>query len=309
MDQTRRCDDLGMERIVVGMDGSATAAEALRWAVEEGMIRHLPVTAVLAWSLIDQHHADESVAFEPAYGEADAAAALDAYVASALGDEAAAIVWKDVVCERPAPALVRSAESASLLVVGSRGLGGFRGLLVGSVSQECLHHFACPVVIVRPGARSDDERRRIVVGIDGSATSRRALGWALDEARARQCEIEVVHSWSLPYGYGYPAPLPLDPTAVAAAAATLVDSAIADADTSGLAHPVERILISGPSPGGALLVRAEAADLVGGRLSRRRRLSRNGARFVGPSDRPPRSLHCGGRPCGSEAGAVTDNAT
>ncbi|HQF94550.1 MAG TPA: universal stress protein, partial [Microthrixaceae bacterium] len=133
-----------MERIVVGMDGSARAANALRWAVEEGSVRRLPVVAVLCWSMLDQHHVDDSVEFDPDYSEQDAVAALDAFVTSAVGPDVAAAVEREVVCERRGAGLLAAASGAALLVLGSRGLGGFRGLLMGSVSQQCLHHAPCP---------------------------------------------------------------------------------------------------------------------------------------------------------------------
>lgn len=251
-----------MERIVVGMDGSARAANALRWAVEEGSVRQLPVVAVLCWSMLDQHHVGDSVEFDPNYSEQDAVEALDAFVTSAVGPDAAGAVEREVVCERRGAGLLAAAAGEALLVLGSRGLGGFRGLLMGSVSQQCLHHAPCPVAIVRP---LDPDRwvdRRIVVGLDGSANSRQALDWALDEARARGCAIEVVHTWAQPYAYGYPTPVPLDPAPVEARAREMVERCVDDADTTGLAGPVEVIVTSGGSPAAALLVRAEAADLV-----------------------------------------------
>ena len=251
-----------MERIVVGMDGSTKAAEALRWAVEEGTVRLLPVTAVMAWSLLDQHHVDDSIEFDAGYSETDAVAALAHYVEEAVGSTAASTVWKEVVCERPAAGLLATAADAALLVLGPRGLGGFRGLLLGSVSQHCLHHASSPVAIVRGAPPAGASRRRVVVGIDGSETSRRALDWGLDEARARQCPIEVVHSWTPPYAYGYPTPIALDPSEAEARAKDMVASFVSAADTAGLPHPVEQIVVSGGSPAGALLVRADGADLV-----------------------------------------------
>jgi nucleotide-binding universal stress UspA family protein len=78
-----------------------------------------------------------------------------------------------------------------LLVVGARGLGGFRRLLLGSVSEQCLHHASYPVAVVRtsPAPAGADASPRVVVGVDGSAASQRALVWAVDEARARQVPL------------------------------------------------------------------------------------------------------------------------
>ena len=77
---------------------------------------------------------------------------LDRVVREELGDEVAEQVERVALAEAPAPALLREAEEADLLVVGSRGLGGFKGLLVGSVSQQVTTHAPCPVLVVPPPA-------------------------------------------------------------------------------------------------------------------------------------------------------------
>lgn len=80
--------------------------------------------------------------------------------------------------------MLEASAGEAMLVVGDRGLSGFRGLLLGSVSQQCASHSTVPVVIVRePTTRP--ERERIVVGVDGSANSNGALCWAVEEARRR----------------------------------------------------------------------------------------------------------------------------
>jgi nucleotide-binding universal stress UspA family protein len=158
-----------MGRIVVGVDGSEGAAAALRWAVQEGGYRRdATVVAVLAWSLLDQHHPDGRT-FSPTYGPTEARQALAIYVERARAGEAteaaegeagvapnaAAAVELEVVNDLPARALLDASARADLLVVGARGLGGFRGLLLGSVSQQCAHHAPCPVVIIRPQPEDD----------------------------------------------------------------------------------------------------------------------------------------------------------
>jgi nucleotide-binding universal stress UspA family protein len=135
--------------IVVGVDGSAAAGDALAWAVEEGRLRGVPVVAVMAWGLLDQHLAGATAGFDPGYDEQDARAALDRYVLEAVGEDLAASVERRVVSDLPGRAMLDAAAEAQLVVVGSRGLGGFRGLLLGSVSQQVAHHAPCPVVIVR----------------------------------------------------------------------------------------------------------------------------------------------------------------
>jgi nucleotide-binding universal stress UspA family protein len=132
--------------VVVGVDGSDHAAKALRWAQAEADRRATELTAVLAWGLFNQHHIEADAAFDPKYGAADARAALD-HALGALGDvsEVRAMVVNDL----PARGLVEAGRTAELLVVGARGLGGFRDLLLGSVSHRCLTHSLCPTVVVR----------------------------------------------------------------------------------------------------------------------------------------------------------------
>lgn len=187
-----------MARFIVGVDGSDNSADALRWASREAQVRGATVTALLAWNFLDQYHLDEDTTFDPDYGEDEAWRALEAAVQRALG-ERAADVQLEVVCDLPATALLDASEDADLLVVGARGLGSFRGLVLGSVSQRCLEHATCPVMVVHgtPGARAAHDR--VVVGVDGSEPSATALGWAVEEARLRGAALEVVHAWDVPY--------------------------------------------------------------------------------------------------------------
>lgn len=132
--------------IVVGVDGSTDSQRALRWAAQEARTRGARLKVVLVWSYLDQ----EPAGFDPAYGEQAARRSLDAAVA-ALGAESAGVDLEPVlVCDLPARGLLDAARGADLVVVGSRGLGGFTGLLLGSVSQQVTQHAPCPVVVV-PG--------------------------------------------------------------------------------------------------------------------------------------------------------------
>jgi nucleotide-binding universal stress UspA family protein len=251
-----------MEGIVVGVDESAGAAHALRWAAREGRLRDLPVTAVMAWGFLDQHHAVPDAPFDSNYSAADARDALDTIVAGILGPEVSARTGRATPNELPAAALLEAAEGADLVVVGARGLGGFRGLLIGSVSQHVLHHADVPVAVIR-GEVVDppDGDERIVVGVDGSATSLRALAWALDEARLRRAAVEVVHTWQVPtivspYGeYGA-----LD-TSLEPAARQVLDDVMATADVHDVPTPIVQTVASG-SAARAILDAARDADLV-----------------------------------------------
>ena len=256
-----------MAHIVVGVDGSEQSAEALRWASRAAALRDAPLTAVLAWGFLDQHHTIVGDPFDPEYGSKDAEAALDAYVVAALGPDDAARVERKVVCDLAAAALLGAAETADLLVVGARGLGGFRGLLLGSVSQHCVHHATCPVAIIRGAhaARPDADvgTPRVVVGIDGSTGARQALRWAIAEARFRGAVLDVVHAWHPPYlgGHPYAVPVP-DPDLYEGAARQVLHDALAAEDVTGLSRPVEEILTLAGSAASALLEASKGADLI-----------------------------------------------
>ncbi len=141
-----------METIVVGVDGSECSRAALRFAVAEARLRQARLRVVHAWAVppVSTYHEAEHAIRTDFDGIHDAARALlDEIVDEALGDDSDIVVEKSVVEGPPAAALVAAARNAELLIVGSRGLGGFKALLLGSVGQQCAHHAPCPIVIVR----------------------------------------------------------------------------------------------------------------------------------------------------------------
>ena len=256
-----------MEGIVIGMDGSSGSATALRWARRESLIRGWPLTAIMTvrGGARAGRRPGGDAGLDVDRDVMGVEATLEAAVVEAIGEDAAAEVRRHVSRDRPVPALLAAAAGAELLVVGARGHGGFRRLLLGSVSDQCLHHAPCPIAIAHdlpaPPAFHDGGER-IVVGIDGSDVARRALAWALDEARARKARIEVIHAWQPLALTGAPfAPLGGEIEALTGAAECVMDEAMARADTSGLAVPPERTIVcSGPAA--AVLEAAKGADLV-----------------------------------------------
>lgn len=135
--------------LVVGVDGSEGSLRALRWALDEARVRKTRVRAVLAWSYLDQ----PGGTFDAGYDEDAARAHLDTVLEAVASEAGDVDLERRVVCDLPARALLAEAADADLVVVGSRGMGGFKGLLLGSVSQQLVHHAPCPVVVI-PG----DER-------------------------------------------------------------------------------------------------------------------------------------------------------
>lgn len=140
-------------RIVVGVDGSPSSRTALSWAVRQAELTGATVEAVIAWHYPVMFGATP---FAPmGWDDAD----FGGYAATVLGDAISQTIDPDsrvkvssTVREGdPAQVLLDAAIGADLLVVGSRGHGGFTEALLGSVSQHCVHHARCPVVIVRAG--------------------------------------------------------------------------------------------------------------------------------------------------------------
>lgn len=133
--------------IVVGVDGSPASKAALRWAVWQAGLADGGITALMAWDapLIYNWEAPGLEDFATI-----TAKNLNAVIKEVAGDSEVEIS-REVAQGHPARALLDAAESsnADLLVVGNRGHGGFAEALLGSVSQHCVHHARCPVVVVR----------------------------------------------------------------------------------------------------------------------------------------------------------------
>ena len=151
----------GIGRIVVGVDGSEHARRTLQWAVDEARLRKWVVIAVHAHAIPTLYVAPDPVlGATPPIPDPEITKRLEEAAERLLADELDQVASDDVTIESrvvtgSAPdALLSAAREGDLLVVGSRGLGGFKGLLLGSVSQQVVHHAPCPVVIV-PQAERD----------------------------------------------------------------------------------------------------------------------------------------------------------
>jgi nucleotide-binding universal stress UspA family protein len=148
--------DQDQKRIVVGIDGSEPSRRALRWAVDEARLRGAALTLVYAWPA-PYYVPGPNVQIDPEFDQNEPA--VDLELANGLvedelerlGDLVAGIpIDRRVGQGQPVPMLLDAAEGAEMLVVGSRGRGGFKSLVLGSVSQQCILHATCPVVVMRP---------------------------------------------------------------------------------------------------------------------------------------------------------------
>ena len=138
--------------VVVGHDGSGCSQETLQWAAKLAERANWPLHVVRSWRMVT---APRPASWEPGYVppmtdyEQAVLDDLRSDVVEALGAERARAVHCQVVHLAPVKALIQAGRNADLLVVGSRGRGGFAGLLLGSVSDQVVHHASCPVTVVR----------------------------------------------------------------------------------------------------------------------------------------------------------------
>jgi nucleotide-binding universal stress UspA family protein len=145
------------QRIVVGVDGSPVSRAALRWAVDQARLTGATVDAVIAWQIPESMSRQEWAPLlvdEPRLGVL-AETELTEAISEVAGQEPDVTINPVVVRGWPAEVLLTAAEGADLLVVGSRGRGGFTSALLGSVSQNCVHHATCPVLIIRTPKNHD----------------------------------------------------------------------------------------------------------------------------------------------------------
>jgi nucleotide-binding universal stress UspA family protein len=185
--------------IVVGYDGSAHAADALTWAAAEAARAHLPLQVVhVQRTIVDRFVvSDRPQDLEPRAGDEVLADAVERVYAV---DPDVEVTTQLTEHESVAAVLTEASARARLLVVGSRGRGGFAGVVLGSVSLTVATHAHCPVVVVRRHAEAaaPPARRPVVVAVDGSPTSARAVDFAFDQASRLGAPLVAVHAWELP---------------------------------------------------------------------------------------------------------------
>ncbi|MFG1699602.1 universal stress protein [Nonomuraea sp. NPDC049309] len=173
--------------IVVGVDGSTPSHAAVEWAAADARRRRLPLRLV---HVCEQRRGS---AEGLKYCEGTLQAAADRARAAGAQEVVTELLEGNVV-----ETLLGQAVTGDSVVLGSRGVGGFAGLALGSVSLAVAGHAEGPVVVVRAGAETAAGHGKIVVGDDGSDTAREALRYAVEQARARDATVLVVYAWSQP---------------------------------------------------------------------------------------------------------------
>lgn len=268
-----------MGRIVVGVDGSKCAEEALDWALEEAGRRGLDVEVVLAWQ-VPAIALATPVPYESLDPDGRLAAEARTTVTEIVdgarerGAIPAGVEVSSRAVEGPAArSLVSAAQDAAMLVTGRRGTGGFARMLLGSVALAVLHHAVCPVALVPPDWRSPEDEAgsptagigpRVVVGVDGSPNGRTALRLAAAIARERGVALVPVYAWQLAAlspvvarESGYTPPI----AEYEAAANRILSGALDEVKAEIDALPVKPIAVHAAAAKG-LLDAARGADLV-----------------------------------------------
>ncbi len=183
-------------RVVVGYDGSPPSTVAVTWAAAEAELRGRGLTIVHALlPTVTAGSLGAGLAPGPEMSDA-----LESQARQQIDELAASLRPLDVLAVisvgGPSGILLEASETASLVVVGSRGRGGFTRLILGSVAAQVAAHSACPVVTIRRAAAPD--ARDLVVGIDATPGSKAALAFAFDEASRHGWTLIAVHSWDVP---------------------------------------------------------------------------------------------------------------
>ncbi|WP_127356270.1 universal stress protein [Actinacidiphila soli] len=140
-------ENLVGRRIVVGVDGSPSSKQALRWAVEQAQLTGAAVDAVACWAYPSMYGWGMT-GLDPELADATGKMLAQA-VTEVVGDDPPVKIRESIVIGNATEVLLERSGGAELLVVGSRGHGGFSGALLGSVGQHCVQHAYCPVVVVR----------------------------------------------------------------------------------------------------------------------------------------------------------------
>ncbi|MBE1588293.1 universal stress protein [Nonomuraea angiospora] len=199
--------DQGNRRsILVGYDESPGSEQALRWAVEEARLRRLPMLVCHAWQwpyplrpISEQVLVHlENIATNVVHNGVDHARGFDARV------EVRPLLAKGPV----SAVLLDAAHEAALVVLGSRGVGGFEDLRVGSAAVQVPAYSVRPVIVVRPEEPAGQSSVRVVVGIDGSPASQAAFAFALEEAALRGGTVRAICGWWDPGALPGPDQLP-----------------------------------------------------------------------------------------------------
>src|SRR5271166_2580514 len=196
--------------IVVGVDGSAASEAAVFWAAREAAMRNVPLTLVHTFKTFVPTYPQIPMPSGVAeWQENDGRKVLE--LAAKIAEDAVPTdrkisITSEVKCSPPVPTLVEMSKDADMIVVGSNGRGAVGRVVMGSVSSGVVHGAKCPVAVIRAEASylPRSNQAPVLVGIDCSPASERALELAFDEASFRGVALVAFHAWSDVAVYQFP---------------------------------------------------------------------------------------------------------
>lgn len=188
--------------LVVGVDGSPDSFRAVQWAAADAGRRRVPLHLLHACGGPELSYPQAGFALpvsswaEPG---AHAARLLAEAVVTARDVAVDLTITSETAEGRPAPALLAASQHAAIVVVGSRGHGGFAGLLAGSTADQLAGHAECTAVVVRPRTGpAGPNTGRVLLGVDGSPSAEAAVRFAFEQASFRGAGLTAVHAYQMP---------------------------------------------------------------------------------------------------------------
>lgn len=185
--------------VVVAVDGSPASDNAVRWAANTAMKRDIPLRLAAAYSMPQFLYAEGMVPPQEVFDQLqrETLQTIDRARDIALEVAPDLRIGHALAEGSPIDMLLEMSKDCTMVVMGSRGLTGLSGMVLGSVSGAVVSHASCPVVVVREDNAVTDTNKYgpVVVGVDGSEVSQRATEVAFEEAAARGAELLAVHTW------------------------------------------------------------------------------------------------------------------
>lgn len=256
------------DAVMVAIEGHWTDDRVLHWAAREAAYRRRPlvVVHVWEWSSVDRAALalNEDELSAAGYAPTPEERVVHDAVVSVRKDFPALRVTAELGYGRVTPMLLDAADGASMLVLGARGSGGFAGLRLGSVSAQVAAHALAPVAVVG-GDDDGDDGRPVIVGVDGSALSDKALWLGIAEARRTGGALIAVHGYRLPpLAATYNPSHGVDVESHRLNAEEVLDRALHDVEAEATDVKIERRTVPGPPARTLLDASVDAAALVVG---------------------------------------------
>lgn len=185
--------------VVVAVDGSEASQNAVRWAANTANKRGVPLRLAASYTMPQFLYAEGMVPPQELFDELQSETMDVIEAARVVAHEIAPDIKIGYVIAEGSPIdmLLDMSSDVTMIVMGSRGLGGLSGMVMGSVSAAVVSHADCPVVVVRNDNHVTETNKYgpVVVGVDGSDVSQRATEFAFEEAQARGAKLVAIHTW------------------------------------------------------------------------------------------------------------------